>query len=70
MSINVEILRSLLIAVDTGDVATIKSHGIGVVHSHHVSSNSNVSILGWIFCGRSFIEKAYHNWFSLKYGPL
>ena len=34
MSINVEILRSLLIAVDTGDVATIKSHGIGVVHSH------------------------------------
>ena len=79
MSINVDILRSLLIAVDTGDVGTIKSHGIGVDSSEEKDLVSryailfiyfyfifHVYILGWIFCAKSFIGKAYYNWFSLK----
>ena len=45
MSINVDILRSLLIAVDTGDVGTIKSHGIGVDSSEEKDLVSRYAIL-------------------------
>ena len=79
MSLNVDTLRSLLIAINKEDYGILKSqiefdsseekdlvsrYPIYLFVSLSFSCGSYVSILGWISCDQNFFGKAYLYWFS------